>query len=129
MPDPAKLVTSAPAGTAVAAPPAASPPSNSAPANPGGHTGGTRILTFRAASVSDLSPANPPAVDYFGIAPPGSTVTATSTYGTASTQAGPDGKWTIHLALPNAPVGQRVRVVLSAPPLPALTFSFTHTAG
>jgi hypothetical protein len=30
--------------------------------------------------------------------------------------------------MPDAPVGQRFRVVLSAPPLPSLTFSFTHTA-
>ena len=30
---------------------------------------------------------------------------------------------------PTRPIGQRVKVVLSAPPLPALTFTFTHTAG
>jgi hypothetical protein len=89
----------------------------------------SHVLTFRASSVSDLSSTNPPAVDYFGVAPPGATVTATSAYGTASTQAGPDSKWALHLVLANAPIGQRVKVVLSAPPLPALTFTFTHTAG
>ena len=87
------------------------------------------MLTFRAASVSDLSSADPPAVDYFGVAPPGTTVTATSAYGTASTQSGLDTQWSLHLELPNAPVGQRIKVVLSAPPLPSLTFNFTHTAG
>jgi hypothetical protein len=115
----------APPSTAAVAAPPTSPPATSAPSHPAGN----RVLTFRAASISDLSSADPPAVDYFGVAPPGSAVTASSPYGTASTHAGPDGKWSLHLVLADAPLGQRIRVVLSAPPLPELTFNFTHIAG
>ena len=108
------------------------PPTRATTPAPGaasaGHGTPTRVLTFRAASVSDLSSADPPAADYFGVAPPGSTVTASSPYGAASTQAGPDGNWSLHLPMPGAPIGQRFHVVLSAPPLPSLTFNFTHTA-
>jgi hypothetical protein len=119
--------TPVPTTPAIGAPGAANGQPGSATAT--GTPAPSHVLTFRASSVSDLSSTNPPAVDYFGIAPPGATVTATSAYGTASTQAGPDSKWALHLVLANAPIGQRVKVVLSAPPLPALTFTFTHTAG
>ncbi len=117
---PATARAATPGGAVAAAPAVTTAPKATAP---------DRVLTFRAASVSDLSSANPPSVDYFGVAPPGTTVTATSSYGTASTLAGSDTKWSLHLVLPNAPVGQRVKVVLSAPPLPSLTFNFTHTTG
>ena len=132
------VVTTSPAPATVTAPvttprqPPAAPaaPAATAPPAPATTPGSpSRTLTFRAASISDLSSADPPAADYFGVAPPASTVTAASQYGTASTQAGPDGRWSLHLAMPGAPLGQRFRVVLSAPPLPALTFNFTHTAG
>jgi hypothetical protein len=119
-----------------ASPPMTSPPATTAPPSvappattPAPHDAPTRVLTFRAASVSDLSSSDPPAADYFGLAPPGSKVTAASSYGSASTQAGTDGSWSIHLVMADAPLGERVKVVLSAPPLPALTFNFTHTAG
>jgi hypothetical protein len=128
--DPATTGPITPAPTtagAAAAPSAVANQTATAPVTTG--PAAPRVLTFRAASVSDLSSGNPPAVDYFGVAPPGSTVTATSAYGTASTQAGADSKWSLHLVLANAPIGQHVKVVLSAPPLPALTFTFTHTAG
>jgi len=114
-----------PGGAPVATPSQPAPAATTPPKIPAPQ----RVLTFRAASVSDLSSADPPSADYFGVAPTGTTVTATSSYGTASTQAGPDTRWSLHLVLPNAPVGQRVKVVLSAPPLPSLTFTFTHTAG
>jgi hypothetical protein len=124
-PTTAPVTTTAPRpATATAPAPTAAP----APASAGTDGAATHVLTFRAASVSDLSSADPPAADYFGVAPPGATVTASSPYGTATTQAGPGGQWSIHLSLPDAPLGQRFRVVLSAPPLPALTFNFTHTA-
>jgi hypothetical protein len=113
--------------TTVPPPPAPTAPAPTNPTTPATAGGPTRVLTFRAASVSDLSAADPPAADYFGVAPPGSTVTATSPFGTASTLAGADGQWSLHLPLPGAPLDQRFRVVLSAPPLPSLTFNFTHT--
>jgi hypothetical protein len=121
-PAPTTAAPSVPAGVAPA------PTTAPAPASAGTHGAPARVLTFRAASVSDLSSADPPAADYFGVAPPGATITAASPYGTATTQAGPDGQWSIHLPMPDAPLGQRFRVVLSAPPLPSLTFNFTHTA-
>jgi len=119
-----------PPPTAQPAPPptTASPTAAPAPAPSGPHNPTGSVLTFRAASVSDLSSADPPAADYFGVAPPGSHVAATSQYGSAATQADADGRWSLHVPMPDAPVGQRIRVVLSAPPLPSLTFNFTHTA-
>jgi hypothetical protein len=147
-PDPAATIPSSVAALVTAdvpttaAPPATVPPAPPAPASTAPTTPArtpvttapargtpTRVLTFRAASVSDLSSATPAAADYFGVAPPGSTVTATSPYGSATAQSGPDGRWSLHLAMPGAPVGQRFKVVLSAPPLPSLTFNFTHTTG
>jgi hypothetical protein len=128
VPQPAPTTATMPPRPATA-PASTTPTTAPGPPTAGTHGAPTRTLTFRAASVSDLSSADPPAADYFGVAPPGATVTAASPYGTATTQAGPDGQWSIHLSMPDAPLGQRFRVVLSAPPLPSLTFNFTHTAG
>ena len=131
--------TPPPAAVAVAVPPPAEPshdapaaatPAAIGPAEPAAAAApaGERMLTFNATSVSNVSAGNPPAADYFGTAPPGVEVTASSPYGTVTTRAGADGRWSLHLVLAGAPVGRQFKVVLSAPPLDPLSFNFTHLA-
>ena len=123
-------VTPAPAAPQSRAPAERPPPAIGACEPRRGRPGRRRLLTFRAASVSDLSPANPPAVDYFGIAPPGvdghRDLDVRHRVDPGRTRRQVDDPSRARRTRPSV---SACEVVLSAPPLPALTFNFTHTAG
>ena len=66
---------------------------------------------------------------FWGTAKPGSTIKATSPYGSNSTTAGEKGHWEMKVTFPDAPVGEKFTVTITSSDGGSQSFTFVNTGG